>query len=189
MPLVKHRKFILRDYSDVALWLPEYEVPLAKIKHRSPRRGAKVGPAGPLEEVSIAHDTPPALLTRDVTSVEREWSRINALYDFDTICKVYPSKDDFVKAVEKAMISQSSAKQSKPEIMTKYKSMGLTLEQAESCVRQRLFTVEAVKTADLATLATALQVEADKAMDFRDKWSGEESSVLTLAGSGIAGEK
>jgi hypothetical protein len=180
MPYVKNHKLLIRDYSDVAIYVPAYEVPLAKLKHRAPRKGAKLTSMDKaIEEIPFGANTQPALAVRDISSINDEWNRVNRIYDFAIVSKVYPDIAEFTAAVEKALVTFSTAKQVKPEISTKYKSMGLTSEQAESCIAHGLPTPDSVRSADLAVLARALGVPVDKAQAIRAKWNGEEAAVLT----------
>jgi len=171
MPLVKTHKVLIRGHSDTAQYVPAYELPLVLRKHSGGLKGAKLPAAGKgAEEIPIDETSPAALLTREVSSIEAEFARLVAWYTPELVEKVYPDRDAFVAAVERAILTYSTVKSAPPEIMTRYKSLGITKDQAELAVAAGLKTVIALKGADLAALADALNLPADKAQALRQAW-------------------
>lgn len=178
MPQVKTHKLMIRDYSDVAIYVPSYEKPLAMRKHRKARKGAKPDEKGPIYEEPLKKTTPVALATRTVDSIEQEYVRCVRIYGAEMVMDVYPDKADFVAAVEKAMLSFTSQATPKSEILVKFKQIGLTEDQAKRCDARGLDTLEKVQKADLAALSKALEVTADRAQELRQKWWGEKEPIV-----------
>ena len=111
-------------------------------------------------------------------SIEQEYVRCVRIYGAEMVMDVYPDKSDFTAAVEKAMLSFTSQAAPKAEILTKFKQIGLTEDQAKRCDARGLDTLEKVQKADLAALSKALEVTADRAQELRQKWWGDKEPVV-----------
>jgi hypothetical protein len=120
------------------------------------------------------HTVPQALSTKNIEDVDREYKACAKAYTQPVMDAVYPDKDDFRKAVEKAILSYCARTEKPAEVILKAKSLGLATDQAKALADRGFRTVEQVKGLDLTKLSSILFIDPDKAQALRQKWWGAD---------------
>lgn len=177
MPQVKTHQIVIRGHSDIHQFVPAYELKLALRHFSNGLQGAKKANGKGCEEVSM-EGVAPALRTRNIKSVDREWTILRNKYGLEMMDLFYPNKEDFIRAVEKEMLLFTNAKDEKAEIIVQAKKLGLTEAQAKRCSENGLNSIAAVKAADLAQLSNVLELNPADALALRQKWWGDTEPVV-----------
>jgi hypothetical protein len=175
MPFVENHQVTIKGHATaIVRYVPVYEVPLAlRAFAKGPRESKKSADAG-VKAVPCDHSVPPALAAKNIQDVDKEYKACVAAYTLPVVEHVYPTRDDFRVAVEKAVLQYCSRTEKPPEVVQKAKSLGITLDQAKALAERSFRTVEQTQALDLTKLSAILDITPDKAQALRQKWFGTD---------------